>query len=188
MRLLLALLWPTVALAGPLDPFGDSDAGFTVMFPSPPEQKDHTQVVHGTPTVTHVYSADTAKLGYVVSWSDHPEAVATTPDTRLQAARDSAVGTAKVISETTGKVGGAPSRRVTFEKDGARVTLQLVLKGTRLYQAMVVQPAGEDHQTATNTFLNSFALTSRAAATPRPPPAAPPPPAPRSRPDAGSAR
>ncbi len=187
MRSLLVLLLPWVAFAGPLDPYADPDAGFSVMFPSPPERADHTQLVHGAKTISHLYTADTAKLGYLVSWSDHPEAAAATPDLELQAARNSAVGSAKVLSETTRKVGGAPARRVSFEKDGARVTLQLVLKGSRLYQAMVVAPAGEDHQTATDTFLDSFALTSRAAATSRPPPAAPPPPAPRSRVDGGPA-
>lgn len=186
----VALLLPMAALAGPLDPFSDADAGFSVMFPGPPERADHTQIVHGTPTVTHVYTSDTEKVGYAVSFSDHPEAVGTTPEMRLQAARDSAVGAAKVITETTGKLAGAPLRRVTFEKDGARVTLQLVLDGARLYQAMVIRPAGEAHETAANTFLDSFALTARARATSPPRSAAHPlpPPPPRSRPDAGSPR
>ncbi len=187
MRSLLVLLLPWVAFAGPLDPYADPDAGFRVMFPTPPERNDHTQIVHGAPTVTHVYTADTEKVGYVVSWSDHPEAAVTPPATRLQAARDSAVGSAKVIADSTGKVSGAPARRVTFEKDGARVALQLVVEGTRLYQAMVVSPAGDAHQTAANTFLDSFALTSSPAARPRPAPAARPPPPARSTPDGGAA-
>jgi hypothetical protein len=188
VRFFWVALLPSLAFAGPLDPYSDADAGFSVMFPSVPERADHTQVVHGAPTVTHVYTADTEKVGYAVSWSDHPEAATTTPELKLQAARDSAVGAAKVISETTGKLDGAPTRRATFEKDGARVTLQLVLQGTRLYQAMVIRPAGEDHETATKTFLDSFALTAKARATSPPPPAGHPPRPAKSTPDGGLAR
>ncbi|MFT3836117.1 MAG: hypothetical protein QM723_03855 [Myxococcaceae bacterium] len=190
MRWLWVALLPSVAFAGPLDPFADPDAGFSVMFPGAPDRADHTQIVHGAPTVTHVYTSDTEKVGYAVSWSDHPEAAGTTPEVRLQAARDSALGPAKPVNETTGKLEGKPMRRVTFEKDGARVTLQLVLDGSRLYQAMVIRPAGEDHETAANTFLDSFALTARAKATgPSRPATHPlPPPPPKSRPDAGSPR
>ena len=165
-----------VLASSPLDPYCDPDAGFSVMFPMAPERADHTQVVHGSPTVTHVYTADTEKVGYAVSWSDHPEAATTMPELRLQAARDSVVQGGVVKAETSGKLGGFPSRRITFEKDGARVSFQLVLQGVRLFQAMVVRPAGEDHDTAANTFLDSFALSARATTPPRPP--APRPPAP----------
>ncbi len=179
MRAVAALLClaSVPSIAGPLDPYVDADAGFSVLFPSPPEKSEHTQWVRGTSTVSHVYTCDLAQVGYLVSWADHPEALATAPELRMKAARDSVVQGSPVLEETSGRLGGFPSRRLTFERDGARLSIQWVLKGTRLFQAMVVRPAGEAHDTAARTFLDSFGLTSAAAATrpPRPPPAPPPP-------------
>ncbi len=177
-RGLLLLFAATAARAGALDPYADPDAGFTVMFPSPPERSERTQIVHGAQTVSHLYTSDTPKVGYVVSWTDHPESGAASAEARLQAAREAVVQANPVKAETTGKVSGFPSRRMTFDTHGARVTLQLVLVNNRLYQAMAVRPADEDHETAVATFLDSFAVTSAAAMLPAPPAPRPPGPGP----------
>ncbi|MHB8877378.1 MAG: hypothetical protein ACYC8T_27105 [Myxococcaceae bacterium] len=157
-------LW--VLCADPTAPFVSSAGGFSALFPGPVREQVKRQASKAGPVETYQSSAETDQMGFLVSWTEHPQVVVKQlkPRERLAAARDAVVGKrAKVLSERAMSLAGNPGLEFRVEKgEGMVVTERVLVVGSRLYQVMVVGPPGASHERAAQIFLDSFKLTGKA--------------------------
>jgi hypothetical protein len=121
----------------------DPAGGYATSFPTKPQVLKQD----ASGETLHVAAAETRTGAVLVMWTDFGPKIEGTPsDLLLKGALDGITGKpgVKVISLTAAQFQGHPARDVTFEQDGARFRNLMFLKGTRLYQLMVVGPEKKD--------------------------------------------
>jgi hypothetical protein len=154
-----------------LAPFKEfrSDAGqFAVLMPGKPDvQNEATDMPFGKVN-TITYMAGSRKIGCAVAYTDYPELLIKSTDTRklFELAKDEAVknGGGKLISETIIDFHGLPAMDVRIEIPGniftspAFTTTRYILKSPRFYTLMFFAPADKGREQDISQFLNSFKI------------------------------
>jgi hypothetical protein len=155
---------PAEPPAGSWIGFESKEGGFKAEFPSSPKTES-TQMPVANVTVEMVtYSAELDDVYYAVATTDFPEEIvsAKPPAVLLDGARDGAVANigGKLKEEKQIEIDGNAARRIviTGNAEGHELVVDSVifLKDKRLYQGIVVRPAGKEATTEVNRFLDSL--------------------------------
>jgi hypothetical protein len=150
IELLLAVIVTAAPDAGvdPTAPFVSAEGGFSILFPSPPEERNE-------PGGTRTFSAETATTAFIVSYVELPTK-AGRPKDQLAHVRETIAGGGKLTAERPVTLGRSPGLELVVEKDGLVVTERAYVIGRRLYQLMVIAPPGEANARAAQLFFGSF--------------------------------
>ncbi len=146
--------------------FTSPAAGFAVKMPGLPIEQMQTVKTAAGNVEVHVFSVELEKppVSYVVSYSALPES-AVKPGSeakRLDNARDGAVASTKGTLKSQRRIllQNYPGRELEIDlPKERRVRTRIYAVGNRLYQLLVIGPAGAKDATEAKRFLESFQLT-----------------------------
>ena len=155
-------------------PFRSPMGGFSVQLPYAPTEEQSEQATGTGDVVTHTFTASDPleTTAYFLSYTDFPpEALAqTTPAQLLEnAARAGAesLGAAQVSARPI-TLDGFPGQEVRASSEGRELRGRVYLVGHRLYQQLLLHPAGAPPAEA-ERYFSSFALDPQVTRTLVPP-------------------
>jgi len=145
-----------------MQPFTSHDGRFSVLLPGIPEQEtDPINLPGGATADLNQFWVvlDDDHVTYMVMYSDYrPEDVKDGPEKVLERARAGAGKDRTLVSESATSLDGVPGQALTLkDRDGWLYTVRQYLKGTRLYQLVVVSDQAHPAKLA-EEFLGSFKM------------------------------
>jgi hypothetical protein len=145
--------------------FTSQDGKFTVMFPGKAQtQKQKAATDLGDIQITMNLVSIGNELAFIVSFNDYPDAVKNAdPNQMLDGVRNGNKGQdGEIVEEDASKFGPdkLPARKILIKKPGGLyMKNMMILKGTRLYQVMVVGKKEALDSKEVEKFYKSFELT-----------------------------
>lgn len=167
MRILLSLIAICcVCAAGAQEKwqaFRSIEGGFSVQAPGKMEVSRKFVDTAAGRVLLNMFSVSTERGAYLISYSDHEEAVRGEVDSGdvLEAARDGAVRNAKgnLTEDKKTTIQGNPARSIKFAAPGGVVGRgYIVLAKRKLYQVLVIGAKDFAESQDASRFLNSFKL------------------------------
>lgn len=144
------------------------EGGFTVQFPFPVQEERSQQDTSAGPLTLHTYVATDPEqhAAYYLSYTDFPPDAVARVDSREVVARASlgavdSLGATDVSSRAV-VLDGIPGQEVTATAGGHMLRGRFFMVGPRLYQQLLIHPAGEKPEGA-ERFFSSFRMDPEAA-------------------------
>lgn len=142
-----------------------TDAGFSIVFPVPPEEKPITSADAIGPVTGMGWIIGDDRVVYVVDYVDYAHDVEVDSELDANAQNFAQQLTATVTSSTRRQVrreGGGPLPALDFAVDGAAVSGAgvAIVDGRRVYVATAVSIKPYDGATEIDRFIKSFELTA----------------------------
>ena len=145
-----------------------SEAGeFSIATPAPLEETQQSVETPAGPVEIYTFTAEAEETAYVVAYSDYPTAMVNEVDPQelLDSSRDGAVANlgGTLENEEVIDLNGNPGRSLVIstsanQAQSATINSRIYLVDNRLYQILVVTPAGADATESSAAFLDSFNL------------------------------
>jgi hypothetical protein len=137
------------------------EGGFRVHFPFPVEEERSEQSTSAGPLTLHTYVATDPeqRTAYYVSYTDFPVEAASRVDPQEVLARASigavdSLGATDVTSKPL-MIDGIPGQEVTATAGNSALRGRFYMVGPRLYQQLLIHPAGQPPEDA-DQFFSSF--------------------------------
>jgi hypothetical protein len=138
------------------------EPGFTITMPSTPVKKlDQIEGARGSAPMTQ-YIATKDEVAYMLVYIDYP--FEPEPDyARFRTGFLQGINGGKVELEGETKLNGLAGYTIRANKEGVVFVNHVFVCGSRLYQLMVITPAGKPVPPESRTFVESFRLVTEAS-------------------------
>ena len=156
------LIW--VGLASAQARFSPKDSQCSIAFPKPPKEASKEAKTAIGAIQINTCSLDISRdVAYLLVWTDYPSAVMQTPVAKLlENVRDGSKGTGSIVTDSAIEVSDHkyPGRDFVLDFGSRFYRARAVLKGTRLYQVVIVAKNKDDVSSeSANKFIDSFEIT-----------------------------
>jgi hypothetical protein len=145
--------------------FSSNEGHFRILFPGTPVETNKTASSGNVSMTMHMVGLDADQhTHYGVLFNDYPESVGKITPQQLfeSASRNVAKKYGNITPIRDFKINDLPAKDFEIPDVGRPNTaarLRLILSGQRLYQIMVIFPAGNPHEDDFKTFFDSFSIS-----------------------------